>query len=308
MKPILLAILLVVTIALVGMGYWLWTPDKPRKTLEAAYLDRPEDMVPLLGMRIHLRTSGEADAPAIILLHGFGASLHTFEPWARALEKNYRVVRFDLPGSGLSEPDPTGIYTDERSMALLLALMDHLGLPRATLIGNSIGGRLAWNFAAAHPGRVSKLVLISPDGYASPGFSYGKAPDVPFMLGLMRYALPKSMLRPSLAAAYAEPDKLDDTTLERYHALMLAPGVRNAMLERMRQTILRDPIPALQRIRVPVLLLWGEKDAMIPVSNGQDYLAALPQAKLVTFPDLGHVPHEEAPEKSLVPVLEFLAE
>jgi pimeloyl-ACP methyl ester carboxylesterase len=116
------------------------------------------------------------------------------------------------------------------------------------------------------------------------------------------------MLRPSLAAAYADPDKLGDTTLERYHALMLAPGVRNAMLERMRQTILRDPVPALQRIHVPVLLLWGEKDAMIPVSNGQDYLAALPRAKLVTFPDLGHVPHEEAPEKSLVPVLEFLAE
>ena len=308
MKPILLVILCAIAIALTGAGYWLWTPDRPRTALEAAYLDRPEDLVPLLGMRIHVRMSGKPDAPAVILLHGFGASLHTFEPWARVLEKSYRVVRFDLPGSGLSEPDPTGTYTDERSMALLVALMDHLGLRQATLIGNSIGGRLAWNFAAAHPERVSKLVLISPDGYASPGFSYGKAPDVPFMLGLMRYAMPKSMLRPSLAAAYADPDKLGDTTLERYHALMLAPGVRNAMLERMRQTILRDPVPALQRIHVPVLLLWGEKDAMIPVSNGQDYLAALPRAKLVTFPDLGHVPHEEAPEKSLVPVLEFLAE
>jgi pimeloyl-ACP methyl ester carboxylesterase len=259
------------------------------------------------GFRLHVRDSGKRDAPAVILLHGFGSSLHTFDAWADALDEKYRVIRFDLPGSGLSEPDPTGIYTDDRSMEILLELMDRLGVTSATLVGNSIGGRLAWRFAAAHPLRVRKLVLISPDGYASPGFEYGRAPEVPALVTAMRYVLPKSMLRPNIAAAYGNPGNLTDETLERYHALLLAPGNRTAMIERMRQTVLVDPVPILGTIAIPVLLVWGEKDAMIPLANSDDYLRALPQAERVTFPELGHVPHEEAPAQAIIPVLEFLA-
>ncbi len=307
LKSLFLRSGLVLAVLLAGGIAWLWTPDRPRAVLEKAYLQRPEDLVSVLGMRIHVRDSGPAGAPAIILLHGFGSSLHTFEPWARELERTHRVIRFDLPGSGLSDPDPTGRYTDTRSIELMLALMDRLGIGRAAMAGNSIGGRLAWTFAAAHPERVSHLVLIAPDGYASPGFAYGKAPDVPVLLDLMRYALPKSMLRSSLSLAYGDPARLDEDTMERYHALMLAPGGRQAMIDRMRQTILQDPVTSLRTIRAPVLLLWGEKDAMIPVANARDYGAALPRSTLVTFPDLGHVPHEEAPERSLAPVVEFLA-
>lgn len=306
MKSLLSRIILVLALVLAGAVAWLWTPDRPRELLEKAYLQRPEDLMSLLGMRIHVRDSGRADAPAIILLHGFGSSLHTFEPWARGLEQTHRIVRFDLPGSGLSDPDPTGRYTDARSMELMIALMDRLGIGRAAIAGNSIGGRLAWTFAAAHPDRISHLVLIAPDGFASPGFAYGKAPDVPVMLDLMRYVLPKSMLRSNLALAYGDPARLDEASLERYHALMLAPGGRQAMIERMRQTILQDPVPVLRTIRAPVLLLWGGKDAMIPVIHAEDYRAVLPRSEVVILPELGHVPHEEAPERSLAPVLEFL--
>ncbi len=241
------------------------------------------------------------------MLHGFGSSLHTFEPWARALENEYRVIRFDLPGSGLSEPDPSGVYTDVRSMELLQQLMDRLDVQSAVLIGNSIGGRLAWRFAASHPDRVMKLVLISPDGYASPGFEYGRRPEVPAVMNLMRFVLPKTLLRQNIVAAYGDPDALTEETLQRYHALLLAPGNRLAMVERMRQTVLVDPEPFLRKIEIPVLLLWGEKDAMVPASNASDYLRVLSNAELVSFPSLGHVPHEEAPEPSLAPLRKFLA-
>jgi pimeloyl-ACP methyl ester carboxylesterase len=83
---------------------------------------------------------GPRDAPAIIMLHGFGASLHTWEEWSALLEPNYRVIRMDLPGFGLTGADPTGDYTDARSIALLLALLDRLGVQRATFIGSSMGG------------------------------------------------------------------------------------------------------------------------------------------------------------------------
>jgi pimeloyl-ACP methyl ester carboxylesterase len=308
MKSVLIAILLTVAVGLVAASFWLWTPDIPRAKLEATYLRAPADLIDMGGYRLHVRDTGPRDAPAIILLHGLGSSLHTFEAWANALDSAYRVIRFDLPGSGLSDPDPTGVYTDVRSMDILLALMDRLGVQNAVIVGNSIGGRLAWRFAGAHPDRVKKLILISPDGFASPGFAYGMAPEVPALMSAMRYVLPKAVLRPNIAAAYGNPDLLTDETLERYHALLLAPGNRAAMLERMRQTVLVDPEPILRKIKVPVLLLWGAKDAMVPLTNAADYLRVLPSARLVTLPTLGHVPHEEAPDVSLVAVRSFLAE
>ncbi len=296
---ILLALLAVAAAA-------LYTPDRSRAALEAAYLRDQGDLIEIGDQRLHLRDEGPRDAPAIVLLHGIGSSLHTFDPWAEALSARYRVIRYDLPGSGLSGPDPGRDYSDERAVAVLLAVLDRLQVERATLAGNSIGGRLAWRFAAAHPDRVDRLILIAPDGYASPGFDYGKPPEVPAVLEAMRFALPKWALRPNLEAAYAEPSRLRAAVMERYHALLLAPGNRQAMLDRMRQTVLVPPGPFLQRITVPVLLLWGEKDAMIPVTNAQDYLGELSDARLVLLPGIGHVPQEEAPEASLAPVLDFL--
>ena len=308
MKTVVLIGLLVAGIVLIGAAIWLWTPDKPRPELEAAYLADPADMVTVSGATLHVRDTGPRDAPAVILLHGFGASLHTWEPWAADLDDEFRVLRLDLPGAGLSPPDPTGDYSDDRVIGLLLALMDQRGIDRAALIGNSVGGRIAWTLAARHPERVTRLVLISPDGFASPGFEYGKAPEVPAIMGLMRYTLPRGMLRDNIAVGYADPAALSDDTVTRYRDLMLAPGARQAMLDRMEQTVLTDPVPLLKRITAPVLLIWGEKDAMIPFDNARDYQDALADVRLVSFPDLGHLPHEEAPAQSLPPVRAFLLE
>jgi pimeloyl-ACP methyl ester carboxylesterase len=306
MKSIYWAALIVVALALVAGVTWLWTPDRPRAALEAKYLATPGDMRMVSGVRLHVRDTGPRTAPAIVMIHGLGSSLHTWQAWADALDADFRVVRFDLPGSGLSEPDPTGDYSDARSLQILAALMDQLGIAQADLIGNSIGGRLAWSFAARNPDRVDKLVLVSPDGFASPGFEYGKAPQVPAILGVMRYVLPKAALRMNLAPAYGDKTRLTEDTLNRYYDLILAPGVRRAMIMRMEQTVLEDPQPLLARIKVPVLLVWGEKDAMIPASNAADYQRSLPDSILALLPGLGHVPMEEDPQTSLVPVKEFL--
>lgn len=305
MKTITIILLAVLALIIVA-GVWLWTPDKPRAQLERDYLANPADMVDLGGVLLHVRDSGPRDAPAVIMVHGFGASLHTWEAWASEISRTHRVIRLDLPGSGLSPPDSENDYTDERVATLLLRLMDKLGVERAVLVGNSIGGRIAWRTAAAHPERIEKLVLISPDGFASPGFEYGKAPAVPAMMSLMRYALPKFMVRSNLAQSYGDPKALDAMTVDRYFDLLLAPGSRQALLDRLGQTVLSDPRPVLKKIAIPVLLVWGEKDALIPFSNAQDYLAHLQDARLASFPELGHVPHEEGPEQTLPPVLKFL--
>ena len=302
----MVVVAVIVLVAVAALAAWLWTPDKDRADLERVYLAAPGDLVSVAGTQLHVRDTGPRGAPAVLMLHGFGASLHTWEPWASALSVDHRVIRFDLPGSGLSAPDPGGDYTDARSLALIAALLDQLGVARASLVGNSIGGRLAWKFAAAQPQRVDKLVLVSPDGFASPGFAYGVAPKVPAVITLMRHALPKPLLRMNLAPAYAQPERLTDAAVTRYHDLMLAPGARDALIARMAQTVLEDPLPSLRRIRAPTLLLWGESDRLIPPANAADYLGALPNARLVSLPGAGHVPQEEAPEASLVPVRAFL--
>ena len=162
--------------------------------------------------------------------------------------------------------------------------------------------------AATQPERVKKLVLISPDGFASPGFDYGAPPQSSPLLEAMRFFLPKALLRANIAPSYGDPARLSDETLTRYHDLMRAPGGRAALLERMRQTVLVEPEPLLRAIEAPVLLVWGEKDALIPFGNAADYARALRDSRLASFPDLGHAPQEEAPDISLRPVRAFLEE
>ena len=292
--------------ALTLLSFWLWTPDVPRATLEARYLAAPTDMRQVGPWQLHVRDSGPRQAPVVVLLHGFGASLQTWDVWARGLSQTHRVILLDLPGSGLSPPDPEQDYTDARSLKLLLSLLDELGVSRATMVGHSMGGRIAWTFAAKHPERTDRLVLIAPDGFASKGFEYGKPMDVPASLSLMRHVLPKSVVRMSLKSAYAQPESLTDALTTRYHDLLLAPGARQAMLDRLKQTALQEPEPMLRQIKTPTLLVWGEADAMIPFSNAGDYLQAIDGSRLVSWPQAGHLPQEEAAEVSLLALLDFL--
>ena len=288
------------------LSLWLWTPDLPRAELEARYLAEPADLRTVGPWRLHVRDSGLREAPAVLLLHGFGASLQTWDVWAQGLSTTHRVIRIDLPGSGLSPPDPERDYTDARSLQMLVRLLDDLGVLRASVVGHSMGGRIAWTFAARHPERTDKLVLVAPDGFASFGFEYGKAMDVPASLGLMRHVLPQPLLRMNLQAAYAQPETLTDALTTRYHELLRAPGARQAMLDRLQQTVLQEPLPLLRQIRAPTLLVWGEADAMIPFANARDYLQAMPGSRLLSWPGVGHLPQEEAAQASLQGVADFL--
>jgi pimeloyl-ACP methyl ester carboxylesterase len=297
------AALAVLLLALFLLAY---APDKPRAALEARYAAPPSTFVEVEGVRLHIRDTGARDAPALILLHGFGSSLHAWEDWAPRLEADFRTIRLDIPGFGLTGADPSGDYTDARSLALIAALMDRLGLARAHLLGSSMGGRIAWRFAAEYPDRVAKLVLMAPDGFAGPGRRYDAPGRVPLLMRVLPHVLPESLLRASLAPAYGDRAVLTRPLFERYRDMLLAPGVRQAILDRSAQQVLPRPELILARIQAPTLLLWGERDGMVPVANAADYQRALPDSRLVVLPGLGHVPMEEAPAASLAPVRDFL--
>ncbi|MBY0338555.1 MAG: alpha/beta fold hydrolase [Acetobacteraceae bacterium] len=286
---------------------WAYDPDKPRAGLEARYAGPPSTFGELMALRLHIRDTGPRDAPAILFIHGFGSSLHTWEDWARGLEDRYRVIRLDLPGFGLTGADPTGDYSDQRAFALLAALLDRLGVARAHVVGSSMGGRIAWGFAAARPERVDRLVLMAPDGFASEGRDYDRPPArLPWIGHVLPYTLPRPLLRPMLRNVYADPSVMTDALLERYRDMLLAPGVRAAILRRMATSLLVRPEPILATIRAPTLLLWGDSDRAIPASHAEDYRRVLPESQVVVLPRMGHAPMEERPAEGLAALRAFL--
>jgi len=294
---------------LVSVSLWLaWTPDLSRERLLQSYAGTGTAQLMVGDQAYFIQDTGPRDAPTLVLLHGFGASLQTWDAWAAELEKQWRVVRMDVPAFGLTGPAVNNDYSDEADVARLLALLDQLGLQHVALGGHSMGGRIAWNFAAAHPERVSHLLLVSPDGFPDPRSTSEQTYKVSPWLGLMKYSLPAWALKMGVAPAYGDDTLLNPQTLRRYQDMMRAPGVRAALIERMRQTRNSDPVPRLQNLKMPVLLVWGDKDAFIPISNAQDYLKAIPHAVLASIPQAGHVVHEEAPLPSVQAVKAFLNE
>ena len=306
MKKILRNLLLIIGVSACLAIIIFWRSDLSEDYLVKKYSNESSQLIEVKGSRIHIRDTGNPKGPVIVFIHGFGASLHTWEDWVKELENDFRVIRFDLPGSGLSGPDQQLNYSDERSIQIILGLLDTLKVQKINVVGNSIGGRIAWYFTAMHPERVDKLVLISPDGFKSPGMNYNKAPEIPSYLSMINYIFPKFVFRENLEFAYFNKTVLTDQLFDRYYELALYPGNRQAMIDRMRQTVLKDPAPFLKKIHCPVLLVWGERDGMIPVQNAQDYLALIPQAELHVLPNIGHLPQEEDPQKSLPYLLQFL--
>ena len=302
MKALAMLAALFLTVSL-----WLaWTPDLPREALLQSYARPGTSFVQVAGQPVFLQDTGPRDAPTLVLLHGFGASLQTWDAWATELDKDWRVVRIDVPAFGLTGAALNNDYSDAADVARLLALLDHLGLQRVAVGGHSMGGRIAWNFAAAHPERVSQLLLVSPDGFPDPRSTTEHTYQVSPWLGLIQLSLPAWALKMGVAPAYGDEKLLTADTMRRYQDMMLAPGVRTALIERMRQTRNSDPVPRLQSLKMPVLLVWGDKDAFIPISNALDYLQAIPHATLATITLAGHVVHEEAPLPSVQAVKEFL--
>ena len=289
------------------LALWLaWTPDKPADDLLARYAQAGTQLLQISGQRVYLQDTGPRDAGTVVLLHGFGSSLQTWDAWSAVLARDYRVIRFDIAGFGLSGSAANQDYSEAADVRRVLAVLDHLGVQQSVLIGHSMGGRLAWSLAASQPQRVSRLVLIAPDGFPDPTARSEKTFEVSPLLGLIRLSLPQWALKRGLAPAYGDATRLSDAVVTRYQDMLRAPGVRAAVIERMQQSRNSDPVPRLKTIAAPTLLLWGDKDAMIPPANAADYLAAMPLARSVLLPGLGHVPHEENPAASLAPVLSFL--
>ena len=297
-------------LALSALVWAAWEPDRQLGQLLARWAPEPSTFIELDGMQVHVRDTGPRHDPdPIVLLHGMSSSLHTYEGWQTSLQDRRRVISVDLPGFGLTGPSPQGDYRIDAYTRFVLRLLDTLGVKHVVLVGNALGGEIAWQTAVLAPERVRKLVLIDSDGYPPAVLSMPLAFQIASMRG-MRWVseriLPRLMVTASIRSAFGNDEKVTQDKVDRYFELNLRVGNRRALFQRMDQAQFGLSAPLIHRVQQPTLVIWGERDRMISPEHGALFCQDIPRCKLVSFSGLGHLPHEEDPERTLRALKAFL--
>jgi pimeloyl-ACP methyl ester carboxylesterase len=298
---------------LAGLSVTACSTDMPMATAEARYTSNASTFINLSdGVRLHVRDEGKRDAPVLILAHGSNASLHTWEPWVAALRADWRVISFDFPGHGLTGPSKSRTYNGASYVRVVDELAQHFGISRFVLAGNSMGGGVAWRYALAHPEKLSGLILVDAAGYPREGTSTPlvfRIARAPILGEAFSVFTTKGMIESNLKQVMVDDALVTPQKVQRYYDLLMREGNRQATLDRMRakpdQPNAYQSIPS---IKVPTLILWGEEDPWIPLSDARRFAKEITGAKLVSYPGIGHLPQEEKPQETAQEVAAFLTQ
>lgn len=218
-----------------------------------------------------------------------------------------------MPGFGLTGPARDGVYSAERMIKVFGLLLDYLGVNKASIVGNSLGGYIAWNFALAQPQRVEKLVLIDPAGYHMHKVPWMiAAAALPGATVAMPMWMPRALIAQGIKEVYGEPARIKPGVVDRYNDLTRRPGNRRAMMDIFRVLLkvnkeeLHGTSARVAQIQAPTLLLWGERDRWISPKHVPLWQRDLPGIQVKTYPGVGHIPMEEIPQQSAADALRFL--
>ncbi len=311
--------LLGVLLSLVALACAAWlayrVPDLPYETLEAAYSSPSSQFITLeTGGRIHYRDEGRVDGPPLVLVHGFSASLHTWADWVALLGDEYRIISLDLPGHGLSRNFALEDVGTSGFVEAIDAIAEITGIERFALAGSSMGGNAAWAYALDYPEKVEGLILVGAAGWPETPEDAAQAPLVFKLLGnglvrsLVRDLDVRAMIENGLKASFHDETFVTEAMVDRYAGLNRGPGHRRAILHLLSGDADRAIATetALAMLQMPTLVLHGRHDRLIPISNGERFAAAIPDADLVIYETAGHLPHEEVSEQSAADLRAFL--
>ena len=302
--------LLVIVILMIFITVFFGYKDISLEVLKKKYATAPSSFINVDGMDVHYRDEGQSmDSIPIVLIHGTGASLHTFNDWATLLSKDHRVVRMDLPAYGLTGPFPHRDYSIENYVIFISHFLKELGIEKCVLAGNSLGGGIAWNFTVKYPEKIEKLILIDASGYPSEAKSLPVAfriAQTPVIKNIFTFITPRFVAKSSIENVYANKTKITDDIVDRYFELTLREGNRQAFVDRLSISQDTNSYKKIKTIKQKTLVLWGEEDNLIPPKMAHRFHDDLPNDTLVILKDIGHVPMEEDPSLSLKPVLDFL--
>lgn len=280
-----------------------------------ALADEDSLFIEIDGLKTHLKTMGQGE-PVFVLLHGFGASLYSWKAVMEPLSRFGTVIAFDRPAFGLTERPLTwegqNPYSREAQIASVIELMNHFGVEKAILVGNSAGGTVAMQTSLAHPDRVSALILVDPAVYSGGGTPAWLRPllATPQMRRLGPLIARQIQQRgPELInLAWHNPELITPETIELYRKPLRVENWDKALWE---FTLASGPTGLGQRLGeldLPILVITGDDDRIVPTEQSIRLASELPNADLVVIPEAGHVPHEERPDKFIEAVEAFLSE
>jgi pimeloyl-ACP methyl ester carboxylesterase len=309
--------------ALIAVGgyFALKRDDLPYETLATRYESAASRYADLPGgIRMHYRDEGAPDAPVLLLIHGFSASLHTWEPWVQHLAtgpdriNDYRIISLDLPGHGLTRA-PAGYQASIEAFRDVVAeFVRSQNLSTFALAGSSMGGNVAWEYALAHPEQVSALILVDSSGWPEIREDLANEPEVfkllrnPVLGPAMAQLDNTRLVRDGLEGSFVDASLVTDAMVNRYVELSRAPGHRDILLQmtlgfRERNYATAERLAALQ---MPVLIFTGDQDRLVPPEHARQFNEAIAGSHLIVFENVGHIPQEERPAESAMAVHEFL--
>ncbi len=291
----IIGVLLVVFLLLLGVFF---QPDKSLEELTPTYTNHQSRFISLYGMNVHYRDEGvKNDSIPLVLIHGTSSSLHTFEKMIDSLRNHRRVITLDLPGFGLTGPNEENYYSYNYYTQFLGAFLKFIDVSVCDIGGNSLGGGIAWYYTVAHPTKVRKLILIDPTGYPTvntKGALGFKLAATPVLNNLIQYITPRSIIKQSLEDVFYNKELVTEKLIDRFHDLAIRKGNRKALISLFNHRKKLD-YQKIATITCPTLIIWGDKDQLIPVSNAYLFEKNIKGSKLIILQDIGHCPNEEVP-------------
>lgn len=290
------------------LGYWLYAnyhPDIPFGQLAGRYAYADSRYVEINGMNVHYRVTGTGEP--IVLLHDANSSLHTWEGWTDSLARYYQVISVDLPGFGLTGPHPQGSYSGFMYANFFEHFVRQLNLRSFHLAGNGLGAQIAWFYAAEHPERLRKLILLDAPGFESKSTPWIQLlAKTPVLNRLLWRITPRAFICLMLEDMYADDKKVNETLVERYYEMLLRPGNRKAFTDRAQVIENRPPISLIEKISTPTLILWGAEDTRISPEFAYEFHRKIRKALLKIYQNAGHWPQEENAAQSVSDAIAFL--
>ena len=272
--------------------------------LKEKYTYETSNFVTIDGLGVHYCDEGVGKV--ILLVHGTFSSLHTFDDWNEILKKQYRVIRLDLPGFGLTGPSPSYEYSIEDYSDFLDAFLEKLNIKSCSLAGSSLGGWICWEFAVKYENRVDELILINSAGYIGE-----KSMPLPFVIAktpvlrnVFNY-VPRAVVRRFLRQVFEDQSKVTDKVVNRHYDLFHREGNKEAFVKLANSDHVYNT-DRLTQLSIPVLIMWGANDNWINVKHSRNFERDIPNSEVVIYENVGHVPMEEIPEKSAADLISFL--
>ncbi len=238
-------------------------PDIPVEKLMDKYAGETSRFVQIDGMNVHYRDEGSGEP--VVLVHGVLSSLHTWDGWAEELKRHRRVIRLDLPSFGLTGPGSEAQRGVDYYVEFMAKFLDAVGIERASMAGNSLGGAITWAFAARYPGRVDRIVLLNAGGFLTDDdrISLFKLAGSPLLKPLVRYCTPRYLVARFVRQVYGDTARLDPDTITRYYHLLRREGNRDVLISFGNRNAtypsISDVKAALASIEAPALIIWGDE-------------------------------------------------